>query len=300
MARKTRREGSARPSATSSSRPEPASSYVTDSRAPVSDETGPAAFAWAERMWSDYDLDGPRVRMGVVWFVLAVGAAWLGPWATAVVFGLVAGAAGFQVAAAWRRARVRPNQLAAGVGALVIVLAAGLGMALAALFGLVLIAVAFGLAATDPKRRVPLVVSAAATVRSGYFVGMAGACAVMICRLDTSALIILIVLVSGYEIGDYLVGTGASNPLEGPIAGIIAVLVLTFAVSVFEFPPFETGSARVFGALVAVLAPLGRFVATVLPPNGKARVPALRRIDSYLLVLPVWAWMLFNYLETFS
>ncbi len=249
-------------------------------------------------MWSDYDLDGPRVRMGIVWFVVAVAAAALGPWTTAMVFGLVAGAAGFQVAAAWRRARVRPNQPGAGLGALVIVLASGLGLALAAIVGLALVGVAFALAATDPKRRVPVVVSAAATVRSGFFVGMAGACAVTICRENHSALIILIVLVSGYEVGDYLVGTGASNPLEGPIAGIIAVLVLTFAVSVFEFPPFETGSARVFGALVAVLAPLGRFVATVLPPDGRARVPALRRIDSYLLVLPVWAWMLFDYLDT--
>jgi hypothetical protein len=103
--------------------------------------------------------------MGVAWFFVAVAAAWLGPWPTAVVFGLVAGAAGFQVAAAWRRARVRPNQLGAGIGALVIVLAAGIGMGLAALVGLALIAVAFGLAATDSKRRVPVVVSAAATVR---------------------------------------------------------------------------------------------------------------------------------------
>lgn len=281
-------------------RPEATSSYVTDERAPLHDETGPAAFAWAERMWSDYDLDGPRVRMGVVWFVVAVAAAWFSPWTTAVVFGLVAGAAGFQISAAWRRARVRPNQLAAGIGALAIVLAAGLGMAFAVIVGFVLIATAFVLASTDQKRRVPVVVSAAATVRSGYFVGLAGACAVMVSRADASALIVLIVLVSGYEVGDYLVGTGASNPLEGPIAGIIAVLVLTFAVSVFEIPPFETGSARVFGALVAVLAPLGRFVATILPPDARARVPALRRIDSYLLVLPVWAWMLVDYLETFS
>lgn len=275
---------------------EATSPYVSGPGRPLPDDTGPVAFAWAERLWSDYDLDGPRVRMGMLWFVVAIGAAWLGTVSTAVVFGLVAGAAGFQIAAAWRRARARPNQIVAGVGALVICLAAMPGIGLAALVGLGLIVVALVLAAFDRRRRVPLVVSAGATVRSGFFVGIAGASAVLVGRIDGAALITLIVLVSGYEIGDYLVGTGASNPLEGPIAGIIAVLVLTFAISVFEFAPFETGSARVFGGLVAVLAPLGRFVATILPPWGKARVPALHRLDSYLLVAPVWAWMLWGYL----
>ncbi len=118
----------------------------------------------------------------------------------------------------------------------------------------------------------------------------------MIDRTDAAALITLIVLVSGYEVGDFLVGTGASNPVEGPVAGIAAVIVLTFAVSVFEFPPFESGSAWVFGGLVAVLAPLGRFAAPILMPGPDARVPALRRLDSYLLVTPVWAWMLWGYL----
>ena len=103
-------------------------------------------------------------------------------------------------------------------------------------------------------------------------------------------------LVSGYEVGDFLVGTGTSNPVEGPVAGIAAVIVLTFAVSVFEFPPFESGSAWVFGGLVAVLAPLGRFAAPILMPGPDARVPALRRLDSYLLVAPVWAWVLWGYL----
>lgn len=252
-------------------------------------------FLWVERIVSGYDLDGPRVRLGVAWFVLAVLCAWLGMAAVAVLFGLVAAVAALQTTAAWRRAGFRTNQLVAGFGALLVALAAMLGIAAAGLAMVLFVVVAVGVAFLQPGR-VPPVPKAAITLRAGFFVALAAASAVFIDRTDASALIVLVVLVSGYEVGDFLVGTGASNPVEGPVAGIAAVVVLTFAVSVFEFPPFESGSAWVFGGLVAVLAPLGRFAAPVLLPEPDARVPALRRLDSYLLVTPVWAWMLWGYL----
>lgn len=250
---------------------------------------------WVERIVSGYDLDGPRVRMGVAWFALAVLCAWLGMIAVAVLFGLVAAVAALQTTAAWRKAGVRTNQLLAGIGALVVALAATLGIAFAGLVMILFVAVAVGVAFVQPGR-VPPLVRASITLRAGFVVGLAAAAAVFIDRTNGGALIVLVVLVSGYEVGDFLVGTGASNPVEGPVAGIAAVIVLTFAVSVFEFPPFESGSAWVFGGLVAVLAPLGRFAAPVLLPGPDARVPALRRLDSYLLVAPVWAWMLWGYL----
>lgn len=252
-------------------------------------------FMWVERIVSGYDLDGPRVRMGVAWFVLAVAAAWAGMVAVALLFGLVAGVAGLQTSAAWRRAGVRGNQLLAGFGALAVALVAMFGIAITGLALVVFVVAALGAAylRADPA---PAWLRATITVRSGYFVALAASSAVLIDRTDGAALVTLIVLVSGYEVGDFLVGTGASNPVEGPVAGIAAVVVLTFAVSVFEFPPFEAGSAWVFGGLVAVLAPLGRFAAPILMPAPDARVPALRRLDSYLLVTPVWAWMLWGYL----
>jgi hypothetical protein len=215
--------------------------------------------------------------------------------AVALLFGLLAAAAALQTSAAWRRAGFRSNQLLAGIGALLVALAATLGIAFAglALVGFVGAAVA---AAYVQPGRVPPLVRVMVTIRSGYFVALAAAAAVLIDRTDAAALITLVVLVSGYEVGDFLVGTGATNPVEGPVAGIAAVVVLTFAVSVFEFPPFESGSAWVFGGLVAVLAPLGRFAAPILLPRPDARVPALRRLDSYLVVTPIWAWMLWGYL----
>lgn len=253
-------------------------------------------FAWVDRLVSGYDLDGPRVRMGVLWFAVALGAAIVGTVAVALLFGLVAGAAALQTVAAWRHVRRRPSRLVAGGGAVVLALAATLGIALTGLATLGMVAGAIAAAVVDPRRRDAPVVTAGFTLRSGFLVGLAAASAVFLSRTDTAALITLIVLVSAYEMGDYLVGTGASTPIEGPVAGIAAVLVLTFAVAVFEFAPFESGPAWVFGGLAAALAPLGRFVAPVLAPSADARVPALRRIDSYLLVAPVWAWMLWGYL----
>jgi hypothetical protein len=291
------RDVTARAEADLSAGPSPyaplAEAHDARDRARVDGEDSP--FDWVERIVSGYDLDGPRVRMGVAWFVLAVAAAWAGMVAVAVLFGLVAGVAGLQTAAAWRRAGVRGNQLLAGVGALVVTLVAMFGIAITGAALVVFVTAAVVVAYLQPGRA-PAWLRATITVRSGYFVALAASSAVFIDRTDGAALITLIVLVSGYEVGDFLVGTGASNPVEGPVAGIAAVIVLTFAVSVFEFPPFEAGSAWVFGGLVAVLAPLGRFAAPILMPEPDARVPALRRLDSYLLVTPVWAWMLWSYL----
>jgi hypothetical protein len=254
-----------------------------------------STFGWVERVVSGYDLDGPRVRMGLAWFVLAVVSAWAGMVAVALLFGLVAAVAALQTAGAWRRARLRGDQLLAGVGALVVTLAATLGIAATGLAMILFVGAAVGVAYLRPGR-IPPIVRASITLRSGFFFGLAAASAVLVDRTDSAALITLIVLVSGYEVGDFLVGTGASNPVEGPVAGIAAVVVLTFAVAVFEFPPFESGSAWVFGGLAAVLAPLGRFAAPILLPGPDPRVPALKRLDSYLIVTPIWAWMLWGYL----
>lgn len=253
----------------------------------------PSGGSWVERFVSGYVTEGPRVRMGLVWFVLAVASCFIGLAAVVVVFGLVAAAAAGQTAASWRRVGERPNPFVAAVGALAMAVAAAFGIAMAGLAALAFVLVAFVAAGGADGFAVR---TASFTVRSGFFVGLGAVSAVFLARTDTGALIALIVLVSGYEVGDYLVGTGASNPVEGPVAGIAAVAVLSFSISVFEFPPFETGSAWVFGGLVAALAPLGPFVASALVPAANARVPALRRLDSWLLVGPVWAWMLWSYL----
>ena len=46
-----------------------------------------------------------------------------------------------------------------------------------------------------------------------------------VCRdlraFEFGAVVGLVLIVSAYEIGDFLVGSGASNPFEGPIAGVV-------------------------------------------------------------------------------
>jgi hypothetical protein len=53
----------------------------------------------------------------------------------------------------------------------------------------------------------------------------------------------------------------------------------------------------VFGGLVAVLAPLGAPLASALAPASTAKVPALRRLDAWLIVAPVWCVLLWDYLS---
>jgi hypothetical protein len=87
------------------------------------------------------------------------------------------------------------------------------------------------------------------------------------------------------------VGSGSTTVVEGPAAGCIGVLVATFAVSVVR-PDLFGGDAKqvwAMGVLTALACPLGQLTASAVLPSGGAFAPALRRLDSYLVVAPVWA-----------
>jgi len=253
-----------------------------------------------ERVIAGEQVDGHRGRWGVVWFVVAVAACVVGPVGVALLFAALAGVAALQTAAAWRRARRQPVQLVAGVGAVVLTLSALLGIAMVGLVALLYVAAAVVVAVlrAGAGRLGPgsPVAAAGLAVRCGFFLGVTAASVVLIARTDKVALLILLVLVSGYEVGNYLVGTGASTPVEGPVAGIVAVGALTFGLSVFQLGPFESRAAWVFGGLAAVLTPLGVILASTFVPTAAAAGPALRRLDSWVLVGPVWAWVLWGYL----
>jgi hypothetical protein len=259
--------------------------------------------AWIERVFAPPDTFGPKVRMGVVWFVLELGALLLGRFALGALFGLIAGVAALQTAREWRRAGWQPSRLVAGVGGLAIPIAASLGIALV---GAVVIAVA-GAALVAPaarpprRRRTPWLGAAGTTIRCGVFAGLAGAMPVLVYRTSVAAAVVLVLLVSAYEMGDFLNGSDAVGLFAGPAAGIICVVVVTFAVGVvvilFQVAPFQSAThAWVLGALVAVLCPLSQLAASLLLPRATARAPALRRLDSYLLTGPVWLWLLWSFI----
>ncbi len=253
----------------------------------------------AEGLVGGYDTDGPRIRLGLLWFVVLLAAVALGPWPLGVVMALVAGAAASQTAAAWRRVGSPANAPLAGLSALALPLAAAAGTAL---LGLACVAVAglalvWSAAAPSNRRRHRIWAVAGLTLRCGFPVGLAAASLVVIRHQEIGAAVSLVLLVSAYDLGDFVVGTDAATLFEGPVAGIVAALVVAFALGVFTVPPFVMSSALIFGGLAAVLFPLGQLVATELLPAAAARAQALRRLDSLLLVGPIWMAALWRYLH---
>jgi hypothetical protein len=240
-----------------------------------------------------YDVQGPRVRLGVGWFLLELVALLGGHWTVALLYAITAAIAALQTAKAWRHVRRHPHQVTAGIGA------AAIGMAGAVTTGLVGVAIlatvatalviAYGERAGDSV--VDTIIDASYTVRCALFPGFAAACVAICARFEFGAVVGLVLIVSAYETGDYLVGSGASTPFEGPIAGITAVVVTTFAIGALDIKPFQFPEAFVFGALTSVLCPAGQLVGSAVLPSNAAPASALRRLDSLLLLAPAWAFV---------
>jgi hypothetical protein len=128
----------------------------------------------------------------------------------------------------------------------------------------------------------------AAGVRCWLFVVLAAASPLLLARADVGRVVVLLFVVAAYDVGDYLVGSASPNAVEGPLAGLIGVLVMTFAAAVVDPPGFDGHPVWLLGLLAAGLCPLGPLMASAILPRAGAFAPALRRLDSLLLVGPVW------------
>jgi hypothetical protein len=230
-----------------------------------------------------YDIDGPRVRLGIGWFVLAVAGLAVGPIGVAAVYGVTAGLAGAQAARAWRKARrgEGPDDVAAAACAIALPVAAvvstgALGIAILAVVAACLLTGGLG--------------AGVRTLQCGIWPGAAAAAVVVSDQFEPWSAAALVLAVSAYEIGDFLVGTGARNAVEGPVAGAAAVLVVQFGVSAVGLPPFELPDGLGFAVAAAVLCPIGQLVASLVLPSADAPASALRRLDSLLVLAPLWAW----------
>ncbi|MFP5320389.1 MAG: hypothetical protein ACLGIC_00930 [Acidimicrobiia bacterium] len=236
-----------------------------------------------------YDIDGPRVRLGLLWFAGAVVAFALGSVAVALYFGLAFAAAGSHALRTWRARGAPVDPRVALIGVAVVVAGAAvhpraMGVALLAVTAAVVVLGARegGGGAAAGVARASLVLQCTVPV------AVAGGCFVLLHELEPWAAIALLLLTSAYETGDFLIGSGSSTSFEGPVAGGLAVVVLAFAVAAFGFPPFGVGEALAFGALVAPGAFAGQLLASVVLPHARALAPALRRVDSLLVVAPLW------------
>jgi hypothetical protein len=244
-----------------------------------------------------YDTAGPKVTLGVVWFVALIGGLVVGPKLLVPLYALVAALAGLQAATAWRTVGSGAVRWAAAVGAALVVVGATWGVGSMGLAVLLAAAVALGAAALHRTDGGHLLEAAGTTLLVAVPAGVAAAGVVLTLRLEIGAAVTLVLLVAGYEVGDFLVGSGASSSLEGPIAGIVAIAALCFGLGVLRVPPFDGFDVFAFGGFAALLCPLGQVVGSMLLPSADAPAPALRRLDSLLLLGPVWPLLVGIFLE---
>jgi hypothetical protein len=237
-----------------------------------------------------YDIDGPRVRLGVGWFLAAVAAVVASTITAALCYAIAAGFAARQIVRAWKSVAWQAD-LAAGLAGAIVVSAVGgtnvvIGVAVVALVTVV------GVAFFHPDGgRLPGTqgrVAAALIMIMALVPALGGVTLVLARGQDVTTALVLLLLVSAYEAGDYIVGSGASNFIEGPLAGITTALVLGFPLMLVLMPPFDDAGPALLVFLAATL-PLGQVMASVLLPRAGAHAPALRRIDTLLLLAPVWA-----------
>lgn len=246
-----------------------------------------------------YDVNGPRVRLGVVWFAAVAVGLKVGPGGVAAVYAAAAGLAGWQTVAAWKATRLDAHRWVAAGGAGVLPLAAMVSTQLlgGAILALAIVAVAVTLVEPGQADRRRVLAAAGLTVQSSLFVGLAGASMVLAIRLDIAAAVVLAVFVAAYEVGDFVVGSGAGNVWEGPAAGIAAIAALSLCAAVLRVAPFDGIDVWTFAALAALACPLGQVAASVLLPAAAAPAPALRRLDSLLVLGPGWAALIGLYLS---
>jgi hypothetical protein len=237
----------------------------------------------------------PHGRLGLAWATVTFGFTIAGPAYLAGWLAVVAFIAGAQTCMVWKKRGERPVSLAAA--------AVAAGLPVAASFDVTYIAgvVAAGvLVAFVARLRAPTQVPSrdvALTLAVGVAVGLAAAAPVLVRHTGISAALLLLAMICAYDAGAYLVGTGASSAWEGPAAGVAALIPITIFAEVVLVPPFAGTQPLFLGVLAMVLAPAGPVAASALLGDRSGHAPALRRLDSLLLLGPLWAWCAVIFLQ---
>ena len=233
--------------------------------------------------------DRPHGRRGVIWATVTVGAVAAGQVWLALWLGTIAFVAAAQAASVWRSRGERPMPLVAASTAAALTGAAAFGVrsittvtVVALLTALITRMVA---QSRSPARDVALTMALAVPV------GLAAGSIVLLRSIDVQAPMLLLAYMAVYDASAYLVGTGASSAWEGPAAGVAALIPLTLLASLLFVPPFDGMAPLVLGLLAGLCAPLGPLAGSALLGDGAVQgAPALRRLDSLLVMGPLWAW----------
>jgi hypothetical protein len=137
----------------------------------------------------------------------------------------------------------------------------------------------------------------ALTLAIGVPIGLAAAAPVLVRHTGIAPALLLLAVVCFYDASAYLVGTGAASAWEGPAAGVVALVPLTIFAQVALLPPFSGAEPLLLGLVGAALAPVGPVAASALLGDRAGHAPALRRLDSLLLLGPLWAWVAVIFLQ---
>ena len=171
-----------------------------------------------------YDLDGPRVRLGIAWFLLIMGALAIDRLVLDIqllpfVMAGVAAAAAMEIVDAWQGAAVGSDRYVAGASAAAIGMSAVLGARLTGLVVLLVVVVALVVAGMRATRRSSILAGAGLTLQACLLPGITAAGVVLSMRYEIGAVLLLLFFVCAFDLGDFLVGSGADSVIEGPIAG---------------------------------------------------------------------------------
>lgn len=275
---------------------------IRANRPPIEDLLPPVESnrsSFRRRYGVPYNTQGPKVRLGFLWaaaVVASLAPQSLRPWGLAVLYGVVAGAAAAQVVDAHRNDHMSADSAVAAFGASGLAVAATLGARALGVGYLALVVVALAVAIVTRERgRLPI-------PRAGQVVAAAGICGgaaaslVLLAEYEIGALIILLVFVMVYDASDFVVGSGASNGVEGPLSGMLFIGATSAIFAVVNAPPFNGVDIWSFSVLAMIACPAGQILASAMLPQADAHAPGLRRLDSLLVVAPAWAGLVGLYL----
>lgn len=245
---------------------------------------------------------GPRVQLALAWFLLFLVAFFIGSGALAVFFAAHAAVAALQVCARWTDAKHLSNAPLAAVAAAALPLAAWWNNTMVGVVLLVFVALAlvfgtgFSLPGAGDEGGSPIDVVANLsdgwiTLAAGLLPGLASAAIVQVHRIDAMSLVFLAAAVCTYDSGDHLCSAGYASRSVGPLSGMFGVLVVTATMVIIGVDPLSTPLIWLTGALLAMLCPLGQWLASWMLPRSESSAPALRRLDGWLIAAPVF-WVI--------
>lgn len=262
------------------------------------------------------DIDGPRVRVGIFWFLILLAAISSGVVWTAVLWAYVGAVAALQVLAAsdapqrqmrssqsaqrqstQRQSAQRQSEQHQTAQALPMnVWHLGVAVVTAAFplmaaynltrAGWMLIIIPAPLAflawvlSRNPKQFTR-------TLMAIVLPALAAISVVATVQVSVWSALFLVVAVSLYDAGSFLIGAESGSRWEGPAAGILGIAATTFVFSILEFAPYTSVTALLVGVVLAIGCPLGQILVGAASPD-RSPTSALRRLDSYVIAGPLF------------